>query len=325
LSKAPTCAYYRHHLSQTCFIPHPGFRLSTSMRIAGQEALGFASDIISLTKPKITLMALLLAIAGLLHAQEQPSLMTPTVALSLLGIALLVSGSSALNMYLERDLDRRMLRTKNRPLPAGRIHVGWAVSVGAFSALFACLLLIKASNWLTAIAGIVSLGLYVWCYTPLKQKSWISLLVGSVPGAMPVVLGYLSWSGHMDAKALALFMWAFLWQIPHFLAISIFREDEYTKAGFPVMPAHFGVPFTRRMIVITTWLLVLSTFGLYLSEVINFWLFLIALMLGAWFLWICHHGFFKENAHDWAKRAFRASLVYQSLLFLLLIYGGLNP
>lgn len=293
--------------------------------MTGQDALSFVNDLVSLTKPKITLMALMVAIAGLLHAQEQPRLLTSSVLLSLLGIALLVSGSSALNMYVERDLDQRMTRTKERPLPAGRISAGWAIAVGALSALCASLLLLRASNVMTVVAGFFSLGLYVWCYTPLKQKSWVALLVGSVPGAMPVMLGYLSWAGHMDGKAIALFMWAFLWQIPHFLAISIFREDEYTAAGFPVMSATLGLPLTKRMLIITSWLLVLSTVGLYLSHIIDATLLVLALVLGAWFLWTCHRGYEREATHAWAKKAFRASLVYQSLLFVLLIYAGLWP
>lgn len=292
--------------------------------MVGHDALSFIGDLLSLTKPKITLMALLVALGGLLHAQEKPLSITTPVLLSLLGIALLVGGSSALNMYVERELDQRMERTRERPLPAGRLSAGWAIAVGAFGAGAAFLLLMSASNGLTVIAGIISLGLYVWCYTPLKQKSWVALIVGSVPGAMPVMLGYISWAGHMDGKAASLFLWAFLWQIPHFIAISIFREAEYSAAGFPVMSASFGIPVTKRVLIITSWLLVFSTVGLYLSGIINVWLLFIALTLGVWFLWICHRGFFKAQTNDWAKKAFRASLVYQTLLFVLLIYAGLT-
>lgn len=269
-------------------------------------------------------MALLVALAGLLHAQEKPLLFSLPVLLSLLGIALLVSGSSALNMYLERELDQRMTRTKERPLPAGRLNAFWAIIVGALSASLASLLIITGSNLLTLLAGIFSLGLYVFCYTPLKQKSWLALIVGSVPGAMPVMLGYLSWAGQMDGKALALFFWAFLWQIPHFLAISVFREAEYSAAGFPVMSAVFGLPVTKRFLIASSWLLVFSTVGLYATGIMNVNVFMIALLLGAWFLFICHQGYYDSPTDVWAKRAFRASLIYQSLLFILLIYAGLT-
>jgi protoheme IX farnesyltransferase len=280
------------------------------------------SDILALTKPKITLMAVLVAAAGLLHAPGQPSVATWPAVASLLGIAFLVSGSSALNMYLERFLDKKMTRTKNRPLPAGRLHAAWALAVAGVCISSAALLLLK-SNVLTLVLGLVSGVLYVWCYTPLKQKSWISLLVGSLPGAMPVMLGYLSWSNAIDTKAVALFFWAFLWQIPHFLAISIFREEEYTAAGCPVLSATCGVVFTKKVLLFTSWLLVLSTLGLYASGIMSASLLAASLLLGACFLCVCHQGSRKSDTNSWARRAFLASLVYQSALFVLLIYAAL--
>ena len=281
------------------------------------------SDVLALTKPKITLMAVLVAAAGLMHAPGQPSVIAWPALASLLGIAFLVSGSSALNMYLERYVDKKMARTKDRPLPAGRLHATWALVVACICILGAGILLWSKSNNLTLCLGLLSWVLYVWCYTPLKQKSWVALIVGSLPGAMPVMLGYLSWSGEIDAKALALFLWAFLWQIPHFLAISIFREQEYTAAGCPVLSASRGVAFTKKILLLTSWLLVFSTFGLFLSKIIGVGIFCLSLILGAWFLFICHQGYSSTNTNQWAKRAFKASLLYQSALFILLIYAAL--
>jgi protoheme IX farnesyltransferase len=280
-------------------------------------------DVIALTKPKITLMAVMVAAAGLLHAPGHPSMATWPALASLLGIAFLVSGSSAFNMYLERFSDKKMTRTKDRPLPAGRLGASWALAVGGVCVSGAALLLFFKSNMLTLALGLLSWVLYVWCYTPLKQKSWVSLLVGSLPGAMPVMLGYLSWSGAIDSKAIALFFWAFLWQIPHFLAISLFREDEYTKAGCPVLSAICGVTLTKKVLLLTSWLLVFSTFGLYASGIVSIELLGVSLLLGAWFLYTCHHGVHDENTHQWAKRAFKASLLYQSALFVVLIYAAL--
>ena len=268
-------------------------------------------------------MAVLVAAAGLLHAPGQPSVIAWPALASLLGIAFLVSGSSALNMYLERFLDKKMTRTKDRPLPAGRLHAAWALVVGGVCIVGASVLLLLKSNNLTLCLGLLSWVLYVWCYTPLKQKSWTSLLVGSLPGAMPVMLGYLSWSGAIDTKALALFLWAFLWQIPHFLAISLFREQEYTAAGCPVLSAQCGIDLTKKVLLFTSWLLVFSTLGLYSSGVISLGLLIASLILGAWFLVVCHQGSRLSDTHQWAKRAFRASLLYQSALFVLLIYAAL--
>lgn len=280
----------------------------------------FVSDILALTKPKITLMAVLLAMAGLLHAGNQAPLYG--TVLSLIGIFLLVSGSSALNMYLERELDKKMVRTKDRPLPAGRLDPAWAMILGTLCSLLSCFFFYVTHHYVTLWLGIVALVLYVFCYTPLKQKSWLALLVGSVPGAMPVVLGYTSLSNTVDGKAWALFLWAFLWQIPHFLAISLFREREYTEAGFPVLSKVAHEVFAKKMLLFTSWLLVISTFGLYMSRIIGEINLAICLLMGVIFLVVCHGGAFSMPTHDWAKRAFKASLFYQGFLFAALIVGA---
>jgi protoheme IX farnesyltransferase len=185
------------------------------------------TDIISLTKPRITLMAVLLAMAGAL--QSKNIFLFTSMLWSILGIGLLVSGSSVLNMYVERDLDKKMDRTKDRPLPAGRLNPLWALAFGCLLSLVSCWVFFLNNNYLTLCLGIISLFVYILCYTPLKKKSWIALLVGSMPGAMPVVLGYTSVSHVIDMKAVALFLWAYLWQIPHFLAISLFRAGIYWR------------------------------------------------------------------------------------------------
>lgn len=276
-----------------------------------------ASDIISLTKPKITLMAVLVAAAGLMHAHQ--TFIAWQIFGSLLAIAALVSGSSSLNMFLEREQDKKMLRTMDRPLPAGRLHASWAILVGIFCSVIACFLLYTVSNLLTLILGVFSLIVYVFCYTPLKQKTWLSLIIGSIPGAMPVALGYISLANVVDIKAFSLFLWAFLWQIPHFLAISLFREQEYTNAGFPVLSANYGTICAKWVLLLSSWLLVFSTIGLYTSDIISKTSLIFCLMLGALFLIVCHRGAFGGDTHQWARRAFRASLFYQGILFCILI------
>lgn len=275
------------------------------------------SDIIALTKPRITFMAVLVAAAGLMHAG--PSHKIIEALSSLLAVACLVSGSSAFNMYLERVQDKKMLRTMNRPLPAGRISAWWAVAVGGVCSFLACFLLYAASNTLTLFLGIMALVVYVFCYTPLKQKTWLSLIVGSIPGAMPVVLGYISLANVIDERALALFSWAFLWQIPHFIAISLFREKEYMNAGFPVLSARYGEYAAKWILLISSWLLVLSTGALYYSGIISLMSLGICVGLGCFFLFVCHRGAFTSPTHQWAYGAFKASLFYQGLLFAILI------
>jgi protoheme IX farnesyltransferase len=280
----------------------------------------FLKDLLALTKPNISLMALLLAIAGFLHAPsvQQPILLLPALA-CMIAIYLLVGGANSLNMYCEYQKDALMVRTKNRPIPAQRLKPLWGLVLGLSLCLISSLILLFCANTYTFLLSLIALVLYVLVYTPLKQKTWISLFIGSIPGAMPVMLGYMSKSGVMDQKVIALFLWAFLWQIPHFLAISIFREAEYTKAGFIVAPKVFGINISKFLVLITSWLLVISTITLYLTDIICIGSLFISLGLGGWFLYISHKNFFNKDYNAWAKKTFKASLIYQSILFFLLL------
>jgi len=265
-------------------------------------------------------MAMLVAVAGLMHAPSP--LFGWQCAWSLLAIAALVSGSSALNMYLERTQDQKMARTMDRPLPSGRLSAWWGIAVGLCCSLTAIILLYEFTNILTLFLGLLAFVMYVFCYTPLKRITWFALIVGSIPGAMPVVLGYISSSNAIDVKAISLFSWAFLWQVPHFLAISLFREQEYTDAGFPVFSARFGMDAAKLMLLATSWLLALSTLGLYFSGILGITGLVIGLALGGVFLTTCHRGAFSMPTDRWAKRAFKASIFYQGALFVLLILGA---
>lgn len=284
----------------------------------------FFGDLLALTKPRITIMAMLVALAGIFHAKDFGPIVFAKSLYSLLGIALLVSASSSINMYLERNADALMERTKKRPLPAKRLKPIWAILMAFFCLILSCpMLLYWGGNGLTFLCGFLSFLIYAFFYTPFKQKSWTALLLGSVPGAMPVVLGYLAHSNAIDKKSLALFLWAFLWQIPHFLSISLFRQEEYTKAGFPVLSYIYGESFAKNFIIITSWSLVISTLGLFFSHVFSNFGLMFSIFLGAWFLYIVHNGFKSKEANFWAKRVFKATLIYQTILFFVIIAEGL--
>lgn len=279
------------------------------------------ADLISLTKPRITFMALLLAIAGVLQAKH--IIWSNNIIWSLIAIGLLVSGSSVLNMYIERDLDKKMERTKNRPLAQGRLSAWLGLYWGCLLSSLSFIIFFITDNYLTLILGIFALFIYIFCYTPLKKISWIALLVGSFPGAMPVVLGYTSISNSIDNKAIVLFLWAYLWQLPHFLAISLFREQEYYNAGFKVLSKSTNAIFAKKILLISSWILVASTLMLYLNDIIGHINTLICLIMGIVFLYICHRGAFQHETYLWAKRAFKASLIYQTFLFMALIVEAL--
>lgn len=277
----------------------------------------FVRDVVALTKPKITLTTLVVAGGGMAFSTAQLSIFQ--IVLTLLGVGLLVSGSSAFNMYWERGYDGLMARTKARPLPAGRLspaialYLGWVLSLVALPALY------FGANNLTVLLGIFAVMGYVLVYTPLKRISSLSLFVGAVPGALPALMGYTAASGQVDKIGFSLFCLLFLWQLPHFLAISIFRGDDYANAGYPVIGKVLGLNRASRLIFVTSVFLVMSSMSLWIFDVAGAFYKFCSMTLGVWFLWICFRPAKGENHMVWARKVFIATLKYQSVLFLALV------
>lgn len=272
-------------------------------------------DLISLTKPRITAMAVVVAFGSALLAQKP--FQAASLGVSLFGIALLVASSSVLNMYLERFFDGLMLRTKDRPLPAGRLSSELAFLFGLF--LFALALpCLAATNGLTFWLGVCAWVLYVGVYTPLKRISHWSFVVGAIPGAMPSVLGYAATEAHLDGIMLSLFLVAFFWQLPHVLCIAVFRQDEYTHAGYPTVSALFGLKRTKQMICATTLGLFASSLLLFLFGIGGLFYLLAALILGFIFIYFALLGWTVCDDMAWSRQVFLYSLVYQTGLFVAL-------
>jgi len=149
----------------------------------------------------------------------------------------LVSGASVtLNQILERDYDKLMDRTKNRPLPTGRVALSEARIFAFFSGLSGLILLWVYTNPLTAILAFVSLILYSFVYTPMKRVGSVAVFIGAVPGALPPLLGWIAATGSVNYMALIIFGLQFVWQFPHFWAIAWVSDDDYKKAGFKLLP-----------------------------------------------------------------------------------------
>ncbi|MCG6925460.1 MAG: heme o synthase [Acidobacteria bacterium] len=192
-------------------------------------------DWVQLTKPRITAMVLFTTLVGFVTASVGP-VPLPALLVSLLGTGLVASGAAVLNQVLERGTDALMLRTRDRPLPAGRVSAADAsVFGGALSALGLAVLMWGARPLAAAVAA-VTLVSYLAVYTPLKRRTPLSTLVGAVPGALPPVIGWAAARGSLDGAAFVLFAILFLWQIPHFLAIAWLYRDDYARAGFPMLP-----------------------------------------------------------------------------------------
>jgi protoheme IX farnesyltransferase len=285
----------------------------------GSRILSFVRDLAALTKPRITALVLLTEAAGTRLAPGTVS--TRTRLLSLVGTTLIVGSANALNMWWERDVDAHMTRTRNRPLPAGRMAPDVALTFGLALAVVSVPMLFLV-NAVTGLLGLVSLVSYVAIYTPLKRHTHLALLVGAVPGAIPPVLGWSTVTGGIGLGGLLLFAFLFVWQVPHFAAITIFRTEEYRRAGLQVVSVQHGEDAARRMITAWTVLLIgtsllFGAFGMagrtYEAAATLFGLAFLALVL---------RGARRGSGSDskrWAKHVFAFSIPYLTVLLLILL------
>jgi heme o synthase len=278
------------------------------------------ADLLALAKPRITALVLITTAGGYWLA---PVRRGPLVAvLTIVGTILIVAGANALNMYVERDIDGRMERTKNRPLPAGRLPPRVALWFGVALSVAAVPILAIGVNATTALLAVLANLSYVLAYTPLKQRSHWALLVGAVPGAMPPLLGWTAATGTIGAGGLVLFGILFLWQVPHFLAISIFRREEYARAGLKVMPNTVGLRATKHSIARYLFALLAVSLLLVPLGVEGPAYTALAATLGAVFLgWGCW-GLREDAGARWARSLFGVSILYLALLFCALMVGA---
>ncbi len=274
-------------------------------------------DFVALTKPRITLMVLTTTAGGLFLAPARVDAVT--IACTLLGMALIVGGANALNMFLERDIDGHMTRTRRRPLPAGRLAPKQALVFGVVLSVAAVPVLAFGVNALTALLAVLSNVIYVLAYTPLKQRSHLALEVGAIPGAIPPLLGWTAAMNRLDGAALVLFAILFFWQLPHFHAIALFRREEYARAGLQVLPNVRGDDVTKHAIVRYLAILLAVSLLLFPLGVAHRVYLFSALGLGLTFFgWGCW-GLKPESGVRWARSLFGISILYLVLLFAMLM------
>jgi protoheme IX farnesyltransferase len=194
-----------------------------------------AWDFVELTKPRIVLMVLMTTAVGFyLGSFEAYSALR--LAGTLAGTALAAAGTLALNQLLERDVDGRMERTRQRPLPQGRVQPGEALVFGAFALALGLAVMAYAANALAVSLTTIIAFVYLFVYTPLKQKSLLCGVIGAVPGALPPVVGWAAAAGRLGVEAAVLFAILFLWQVPHTLAIASLYRDDFARAGLRFLP-----------------------------------------------------------------------------------------
>lgn len=283
---------------------------------AFREPTAVIGSLVQLTKPGVTRLVIVTTWFGAVLAEGALELWT--TLFTLLGTVLVVASANALNMYLEHDVDGLMERTRNRPLPAGRISRDVALSFGLALGVAGLLVLFLGVNLLTTVLAAFSLFTYVLLYTPMKARSSIALYVGAVPGAMPPVLGYTGLAGELTAHAYAAFALLFVWQIPHFLAITVFRKAEYGAAGLQVMSVAHGIPATVRAISISSAVLLVVSLVPWAVGLGGVTYLVSASVCGcaftAWAIW----GQSGRETERWARILFFASMPYLVVLFTVL-------
>ena len=290
------------------------------------RVLPFMRDLVALAKPRITLMVLLTGAAGMRLAPGRVG--ARSVLLWLVGTALIVGSANSLNMWWERDVDAQMVRTRNRPLPSGRMSAEVALAFGLTLAVVSAPMLF-AVNLATGLLGLIALLTYVVVYTPLKRHTHLALLVGAVPGAIPPLLGWSAATGTVGAGGLLLFVVLFLWQVPHFVAIAIFRAEDYARAGLQVVSVQRGEREARTMIALYAVLLVAASLLFLPLGLAGQRYAAIATVLGAAFLALCLRGIRVQTARfdgkRWARRVFAYSIPYLTLLLVALVSDRAGP
>jgi protoheme IX farnesyltransferase len=284
-------------------------------------AASVLADLVALAKPGIVRMCVIMAAGGLWLA---PGTLTVATAIAtLVGCALTVASANAANMIWERESDAHMERTKSRPLASGRLSVGVATAFSVITGVVGLVILAWGTNLLTAALALFAIASYVLAYTPLKRVSWAALIVGAAPGAIPPLLGWTAVTGRLDLPGVVLFGILFIWQIPHFIAIALWRRDDYARAGIRVAPAQRGA--TMSKLEASMWCVGLIPVSMALTPlgVTGPFYFIASFVLGAVFFGWSLTGFGAADDAVWGKRFFIVSLLYLPALTVVLFLDAL--
>ncbi|WP_157014981.1 heme o synthase [Mesorhizobium xinjiangense] len=285
-----------------------GVRLSEAM----------PGDYFALLKPRVMSLVVFTALVGMVAA---PATLNPLIALiALLAIAVGAGASGALNMWYDADIDRVMSRTRQRPVPAGRVTPGEALAFGLVLSFLSVMTLGLLVNWLAAALLAFTIFFYVVIYTMwLKRSTPQNIVIGGAAGALPPVIGWAAVTGQVSLESVILFLIIFLWTPPHFWALALFKSGDYERAGIPMMPNVAGAASTRRQIFaystiiaplgVAPWLLGYVSAGYGLS----------ATALGAGFLWYAWQ-VLRMGDDDRAMKPAKALFAY-SILYLFGLFA----
>ena len=271
-------------------------------------------DYITLTKPRIVLLLLFTALAGMFLASGGPPDAMLAVVVLVAG-ALASGGANALNHFLDRDIDARMRRTSNRPVAALRVQPREALLFGVAANLVAFVMFATLVNVLSAFLALGSTLFYVFVYTmALKRTTPQNIVIGGAAGALPPVIGWTAVTGSIGLPALYMFAIVFFWTPPHFWALALMLKDDYAKAGVPMLPVVVGVSETKKSILLYSVLLLALTTMFFATRAVG-WIYLAAsLVLGLLFIYRAVV-LLRRPGIEGALGAYLYSLAYLALLF----------
>lgn len=275
-------------------------------------------DYYSLTKPGVLYGNAITAAAGFLLASGQHIDLWLFVVL-FIGTTLIIASACVLNNYLDQDIDSKMARTKTRAIVAGKVKGKNAVIFSVVLGLVGLAILVLFTNLLVAMIGIVGFIVYVVLYGMLsKRLSYHGTLVGSISGAAPILAGYCAVTGAIDIGAILVFVILFLWQMPEFYSIAIYRREEYKAASVPVVSVVKSVKTTKRHIYLYTLAFVVATLLLTAFRYTGYTYLVVMTVLGIYWLHLAAVGLHVKDSDKWARRMFRFSLIIL-LVFCALI------
>jgi protoheme IX farnesyltransferase len=291
------------------------FRTSPSSALLVEEAR--VGDYVALLKPRVMSLVVFTGFAGLYLA---PTGLHPVLAaVAVLCIAVGAGAAGAINMWYDRDIDAVMSRTRDRPIPAGRVSPGNALGFGVVLAVGSVAIMDLALNWRAAALLALSIAFYVFVYTIwLKRRTPQNIVIGGAAGAFPPMIGWAAATGDVSLASVALFAIIFMWTPPHFWALALYRSGDYQRAGVPMLPVVAGARETKRQILLYSVLHAPLTLAPYALGAAGSAYLAAALALNALFLYRAVRVWFDATERS-ARQMFGFSILYLFLLFLALI------
>ncbi|RPH03017.1 MAG: protoheme IX farnesyltransferase [bacterium TMED144] len=294
------------------------------MRLSKPPAISLSSKIAELSKLNILSLVLVATFLGF-YLGSNGEMEYNKLLITLLGTALTAAGSGSLNHYLERDADKKMDRTRNRPLPSGTLTPLFAVLYGMALVVIGSITLAYFVNLLTGFLSLLTAFLYIVVYTPLKKITWLNTSIGSIPGALPIIGGWTAASDSIGPMALVLFGIMYLWQHPHFYAIAWLCKNDYAKANFKMLPViEESGSRTMRQIFWHLLLMIPLSFLPFIQGNLGI-IYLVGVTIITFIFFLSALPLAKDRSSKSALLLLKASVLYLPvLLFIIIIDKGLG-